>query len=239
MFVVLFLISGRLLSQNTFSDNKTSGDFSFSISGNYISSASVQLYADSDNPVEGNLLTEIDGGYSLGLNLRKRIFGDNIFLTVSSEYISVKDDELYQVLHSDTNMFKLNVSEELTVVPLELSLYYLLPGFFKNTNIYIGGGIGTYFGNRKRQLGPYFSETVSNSLNFSMNVLFCAEYMFSGNFAANFELRFRDAQYRVVSRYPSGSINIDGVVYYFRREFESNIFVDGLRMGFGLTYFLF
>ncbi len=230
------MIYNHLLCQNS---DKTSGDFSVSISGNYISSASVQLYADSENPIERNLLTEIDGGYSLGVNMRKRIFGDNIFLTLSSEYISIKDDELYQVLNTDSNFFKINVSEELTVIPLELSIYYLLPGFFKNTNIYIGGGIGTYFGNRKRQLGPYFSETVLKSLNFSLNVLFCAEYMLSENFAVNFELRFRDAQFSVVSRYPVDSITINGNVYYFPKEFRSDIFIDGLRIGFGLTCYLF
>ncbi len=239
VFLLTVLFCDRSFSQNSVIHEKTLNDFSVSVSGNYISSASLQLYSGTGNLVEENLLTELEGGYSIGLNLKKRIFGDNIFLTLSSEYISLQDDELYQVLYTDSNLFKINVSEKLTVIPLELSFYYLLPEFFKNTNIYIGGGIGTYFGNRKRQLGPYFSETLSTSLNFSMNVLFCAEYKLSENFAANIELRFRDAQYGVFSRYPYDSITIDGVVYHFPQEFKSDIFIDGLRIGFGFTYFVF
>lgn len=238
--IVFFLLSfNNSQSQSPFISEKMKNDFSVSISGNYISSASIQLYSNSNNIVEGNLLTEVDGGYSIGLNLRKRFIGDNIFISVSTEYISIKDDNLYQILQNDSNSFKIDVKEELSVFPLEFSIYYLLPEFFKNTNIYIGGGIGTYFGDRKRQLGPYISETVSKSLNFSMNVLFCAEYSLSRKFAANFEMRFRDASYGVVSRYTENDITINGIMYSFPGEFESKIFIDGLRIGFGLTYFIF
>lgn len=213
-------------------------EISVSVSGNYISSASIQLYSNSNNLFEENLLTEMEGGYSIGLNIKKRIFNDNIYMALSTEFISVTDDNLYQVLQSDSNLFKLDVKEELTVFPLELSIYYMLPNFFTNTNIYFGGGVGTYFGNRKRRLGPYYTETLSRSIHFSMNVLFCTEYMLSRNIAANFEVRFRDAQYGVLSRYPEGTINIDGIIYSFPQEFESNIFIDGIRIGFGLTYFI-
>jgi opacity protein-like surface antigen len=239
LLILIILIFSNSQSQQTDAVNKFPRDLSVSVSGNYISSASIQLYEGSENFLEGNFLTELEGGYSLGLNIRKRIYEDNLFLSLSTEYISIKDDNLYQVLQSDTNFFKLNVEEELTVFPLELSIYYLLPDFFRNTRIYIGGGIGTYFGDRKRQLGPYVSETTSRAINFTMNVLFCAEYSLGNNLAANFEIRFRDAQYRVRSRYPENSITIDGINYVFPQEFNSRIFIDGLKIGLGITYFIF
>ncbi|MBN1633248.1 MAG: hypothetical protein JW917_03695 [Ignavibacteria bacterium] len=239
IFIIIFLIFSNSQSQFLSSSNSSPKDFTVSVSGNYISSASIQLYADSENYLEGNLLTELEGGYSLGLSIRKRLINENLFVSLSSEYISIKDDNLYQILQSDSSLFKLDAKEELTVFPLELSICYLLPNFFKNTNIYIGGGIGTYFGNRKRQLGPYVSETRSKSINFTINVLFCAEYYLSENIAANFEMKFRDAQYRVTSRYNENSITIGGVDYVFPQEFNSRIFIDGLKIGLGFSYFVF
>lgn len=239
IFLIFFFIFSNSQSQQTEPRHKSPGDFSVSVSGNYISSASLQLYDGSENFLEGYLLTELESGYSLGLTFRKRFLNDNLFLSLSTEYIFIRDDNLYQVLQSDSNFFKLDAGEELTVFPLELSINYLLPDFFRNTKIYIGGGLGTYFGDRKRRLGPYISTTTSRGINFSLNVVFGAEYYFTDNLAANFEIKFRDAQYRVTSRYPVNSITIDEVTYYFPQEFGSRIFVDGLKIGLGFTYFVF
>jgi len=236
---ILLIITEHTPAQNNPDIKSMSNSLSLTVSANYISSASIQLNSSSENIVERNLTTEIDGGYSAGINIKKRIFNSDLFVSLSSEYIRIKDNNLYQVLQNDTNIFKLDAKEELTLFPVELSLYYLLPDFFSNTNVYIGGGIGTYFGDRKRQLGPYVTETVSRRIHFSLNVHFSFDYFISDNLATNFEVRFRDAQYGVTSRFPVSSVTINEIIYEFPRQIESVIFIDGLRIGLGLTYTFF
>ncbi|MCX6166188.1 MAG: hypothetical protein NTU73_15235, partial [Ignavibacteriae bacterium] len=77
---------------------------------------------------------------------------------------------------------------------------------------------------------------VSKKPMFSLNVLFGAEYLLDNHFSMSLEMKVRDGKYKVQSRFPVDNVTLDGQTYYFDKDFESKIFIDGLKMSFGIGY---
>jgi hypothetical protein len=211
-------------------------DISISASMNYISSASIMLDPGSSDLIERSSAVNLKGGYGYGVTLKKRIIGDNIYLGISTEYIKIKDDQLTIILENDYNFVRARVTETVEMIPLELSVYFNIPRFVDNLNVYLGGGAGFYFGNRTRKMAGMETVTLSKSPLFSLNVLFGTEYFIGKNFSLNLEMKVRDGKYKVHSQFPVGSVTYENQTYYFDRDFQSKVFIDGLKISLGVGY---
>jgi len=238
--IILVLIytgfSHQSFSQNNFL-NKFFKDFIFTTSLNYISSATIQLNPNNSDLVERNSTTDVKGGYGYGFTLKKRIIGDDIYLGISTEYIKITDDQETDVVENAIDVQTVHVSESLEVIPVEMSLYFNIPRFADNLNVYLGGGFGFYFGSRTRKMVGLETSTISKDPMFSLNVLFGAEYMLDNHFAMNFEIKVRDGTYAVHSRFPTDRVRLNDQVYYFQQDLNSRIYVDGMKVSLGIGYF--
>ncbi len=202
----------------------------------YVSSASIQLNPFSADLSKRTQTEELSGGYGYGLTIRKKMFRDDITFGISAEYMKIKDRELVQLLNNDSSTVRVRVSEELTVIPLEFTGYFDLPDFSENLRIFLGGGVGVYFGDRKRSILNVSSSTISKKIGFSLVVLSGMEYKISDEISGVFEIKFREAEYKVKSEFPVSGIVINNVNYEFDKELYSKIFVDGLKLSFGISY---
>jgi hypothetical protein len=238
IFLVFILISfhSDIYSQNSFFKNILH-DFCITPSFNYVSSASILLNPYNSDLIEKNSTAELSGGYGYGVTVKKRIFGDDIYLGVSTEYIKIKDDQLTTTLDNDEAYEKVWVTETLEMIPIELSLYFNIPQFVDNFNVYLGGGAGIYFGNRTRKMVGMETTTLSKTPMFSLIVLFGMEYFVSNNMSLNLEMKVREGKFRVKNHFPTDNVTLDGETYYFDQDFESKIYVDGLKVSFGLGYY--
>jgi len=212
-------------------------DFSISIGLNYITSASIQLNPFSADIIERNTMEDIKGGYSVGFSIKKKLFIEDFYVSLSTEYLSIKDKENYETLSNDTSIINFGVTEELKVIPIEATLIYKLPRFVDNFDIYIGGGAGIYLGDRIRTLYRYKSETLEKKIYLNLNVMLGVEYYLSSNVSAYFDMKFREGEYEVKSRYQTNVIEFDGLPYYFNPDIHSRIYVDGIRFSGGINYY--
>ena len=78
LFVLLFILNSSISYPQVFSFSSLYEGLSLSVTGNYISSASIQLYPNSYNIVEKNVFDELKGGYGYGISLRKKFFHDDL-----------------------------------------------------------------------------------------------------------------------------------------------------------------
>ncbi len=241
---VALLIPSIGFSQNTVSNStlKTNSDSPFFsdviVSGslNYVSSATIQLAPYSADLVERNSTLDISGGYGYSFSLRTKLFRNDLFLGVTAEFIKIQDNDAVLTLEGDTSVARIKLTESITAYPVESTAYFNVPSFQENLNIYLGGGIGLYSGDRKRKFLNYESETISKSFGLSLVVLSGIEYYFEKNFMSFMELRFRDGEYDVKSKFPLDFVNINGVSYPLGKEINSKIFLDGLKVSIGLGY---
>ncbi len=210
--------------------------YSIMPSVNYVSSASIQLNAFSADLFEKSQTEELVGGYGYGVSIRKKFFREDLSFGITTEFLKIFDDELTQTFESDSNRVRTRVSEELWMLPVELTGYFNVPKFTEDLNIYLGGGVGVYFGDRKRTVGNLQSKTISRQSSFSFVILSGIEYLFTNQIAGVFEVRFRQGEYKVKSEFPATSITINGNTYPLEKNLNSKIFVDGLKLSLGVAY---
>ena len=149
--LIILVVSGEAGAQNNFIRN-IFRDYSITVSGNYVSSATIMLNPSSSDLVEKSSSVETKGGYGYGVTLKKRIFGDDFYLGISTEYIKIFDDQLVTSLDNGDDIVNVRLSESLEMVPVEFALYFNMPRFANNFNMYLGGGFGFYFGNRTQKM---------------------------------------------------------------------------------------
>lgn len=207
------------------------------LTGNYISSATIQLNPYSSDIIERNTTDEVKGGYGYGVSIKKKLWGDNFFISLSTEYLKISDNTLSTTLENDTSFVRVHVSETLSFIPIELAFYFNIPQSLENFNIFLGGGAGIYFGNRTRSMVGYETQTISKSPMINILVLFGMEYMLDKHLSMLFEMRVREGEYKVSNRFPVDNVTLDGVTYYFQQELNSKVFIDGLKLSFGLGYY--
>jgi len=224
-----------IFSQNS-APHFSVGNLIFSGSFNYVSSATIKQSPYSADIIERNSLIDVRGGYGYAFGVKTKLFRNDLFFGITGEFIRIEDAEAEQTLENDSSIARIRVTEVLTVTPIEFTAYFNIPSFEENLNIYLGGGIGVYMGDRVRRIQNYESETISKSLGLSLVVLSGMEYYFEKNIMAFMEMRFREGEYDVKSKFPIGTVTVRGQTYNLGREMNSKIFLDGLRLSVGLGY---
>jgi len=235
LFIFIVNIPAGIFSQGVTATHTGYG-FSVIPHVSFISSSTLQLYALSNDAFQRSQAEEISGGYGYGLSIRKNLFTEDLTFGISIENINIKDDALTQTFSNDSLTVRARVTEELSVIPVEFTGYFSLPQFADNLEIYLGGGIGVYFGDRVRTILNLQSKTISKKPGYSLVILSGMAYKFTKQFSGIFELKFREAEYTVNSEYSVSEIKINGNYYDLPQELYSSIFVDGLKVSLGISY---
>lgn len=236
LLTLALLFPSLIFSQNSVPHVPLFGDLIVSGSLNYVSSATIQLAPYSSDLVERNSSLELSGGYGYSFSIRTKILRNDLFLGITAEYIKIQDNNAILVLEGDTNTARIKLSETVTAYPVELTAYFNVPSFQENMNIYLGGGLGLYSGDRVRRIQNFESETISKTLGLSLVVISGIEYYFEKNLMTFMEMRFRDGEYDVKSKFPLSSITVNGASYPLGKEMNSKIFLDGLKISLGIGY---
>ncbi len=203
---------------------------------NYVSSAVIQLNAFSESAFERSQTEELSGGYGYGLTFRKKIFNDDLAFGLNVNYLYIYDNEIIQTFQEGESRVRARVTEELWIVPVEFTGYFNIPNFSDNIEIFLGGGLGAYFGDRKRTILNLESNTVSKDPGYSFLVLSGMEFLITKQFSGVFEMRFSQGEYTVKSEYPASAINSNGTIFQLDKNLNSKIYVDGLRLSLGVAY---
>lgn len=238
IFILFFtlLMTSNIYSQGM-SERFEFRSFSITPFVNYVSSASIQQNPNSTDIIEKNQITDLYGGLSYGISIKKKMFGDDIMLGVSAEYLKIEDDSHTERVFNGPASVNLRVTEIVWVVPLEFSVYYKIPRFSDSFGLYLGGGMGVYFGDRERQIFNMKTETKSKEQALNFHIATGGEYNLSRNLSAVFEITFREGEYKVKSSFPSDQVTINGSRYDIQQDYDSKVFIDGLKLGLGLSYY--
>jgi len=212
--------------------------FSLAVFGTYISSAELQNNPRSTDPFARNANTDLTGGYGYGaeLNFEPALFDLGLIFYVSSEYFRSRTNDIIIRLNNGENSTNVRVNEDYTIIPIEAGIKWFLPVSTDNFKIYIGGGGGIYLGDRTRTMVNLTSNNISKQAGFSLNILSGMEYYIARNLSANFELKFREANFEIESTYGSNSITVNGGDYLIESPFYTKFIVDGVRLSAGLKY---
>jgi hypothetical protein len=212
---------------------------SFSIGLNFVytTDARIFLNPNSPDPVERNSSFGLSDIINPGINFRYKLL-DEILLGLNIEYMKSTATGMNEKVISNGFLRYINVEDGFEMIPVELSIYYMLPFSTEKLKFLMGGGLGYYYASMIRKFGDVQVSNAKRDFAYGVQVAIDMDYLLTDNIALKGEMKFRDPQISVKSMYNKLQYNYNGsIVKLTRQEFDSQIDVNGITFVLGTIFY--
>ena len=191
------------------------GNYSISLKLSYTTSSKIFLNSNSPDLFLRGKYLSIENIYGGGFEVRRKIPDTQIQIGLSADYVSKLE-----------NFTGTKTKDGFWTIPVELTGYFYIPVLDKDVKIFIGGGGGYYIGERTYSISQSNAQVVSRSPGVGIHILGGVDYYFYKGLGVRSQLKFRDVQFKTISRFPGTSTN----------DLNSQINIDGMTVEMGLVY---
>lgn len=206
------------------------GSISVSLKGNLTTSSRLFTDPNSADPFERSQYLALEDFFGYGIELRYQIPESNIALGLSADYIRAKDQQSMTIVST-----VVPIEDGYRVVPVELTGYFLIPLSGPTFGVYMGGGIGAYFGDRLYRVGDTEAPTTSARHGYGIHVLGGMSYRFNTWFSLDAEMKFRDLQFQTTNRFASSTVTYRGVIIPVS-QLDASVHTDGVIFQLGTVF---
>ena len=207
---------------------------SVALKGSLTTASRVFTDPNSSDAFQRSQFFSLEDFFGYGVEVRYQLPETNVALGLSADYIETTIGQSIPLSTSKS----VPVEDGYRVIPLELTGYFLIPVSSQTFGVFMGGGVGVYFGKRLYKLGDTEKPTTEAGRGFGIHVLGGLSYRFTEWFSLNAEMKFRDLQFQTtnqfitstamykgmpisVSRTPSNArVHTDGVVFQLATAFH-------------------
>lgn len=209
-------------------------NLSLILRGTYTTSSRIFVSPDASTEEQRAQFFQLDGITGGGIELRYRWPGEQFFFTLSADFLS-QSQERNQFLSFSPSR-RLPVTEGLTLVPVELGMHTYIPIGSESIRLSMGGGIGLYIGERIFRVAGVEAAMQNNPVRFGIHVASGVEYRVFSSVWLCGEMKFRDPEFRAVSRFMQERTEFEGTAITFpQNEFSSRVNVNGIAFSFGVV----
>lgn len=210
--------------------------FSLSASMNYTTSARIYLNPNSpDFDLRSQVFT-LSTIYSPSFELRYGLRKD-IFIGISTELIKKTDMDNLVVVTQSGQQRVITVEDGFRVIPVELFIYYLLPFSTENFKMLMGGGAAYYYGEQIRKFGDEDVSNLSRQFAYGIQVSVATDYMINSFLSLRGEMKFRDPEILVTSRYNKKTVDYFGQKIVLNKDqFDTKININGVTFLIGFAF---
>jgi hypothetical protein len=230
-YIIIFflLIHSTLLCQYN-------GSFiSVGVYGVYTTSASIFLNPNASDVVIRNQSFVIEDILNPGADIRIRI-SEPLIIGLNVENIEITESSPNLSAFVGGSVVRLNAEDGFRLIPIELTVYYLLPFSTEGWKFLMGGGVAYYNGEFIRKVGNTSVSNVNKEAEFGIQVSASIDYVPIDLVAIRFQMKFRDPQFTVTSQYDQQEIEYQGhTVILPEGSFETKINMDGITFMLGLA----
>ncbi len=202
--------------------------FMLILKGSLTTSSQIYTNPDAPDPIDRSQYTPLKDSFGYGLELNYRIPETNIAVSLSADYIDATT--------SASILRIVPVTDGYTVIPVELTGYFIIPLSGPTFGIFMGGGAGLYFGERHYQIGGVDAPAVSRTPGFGIHVLGGISYRFNEWFSLVGEMKFRDVQFSSRNSFGVSDIVYQGVLVHPAPPGDANIHTDGVIFQLGAAF---
>jgi outer membrane protein W len=213
-------------------------DHNFGIAANlvYTTSAEIFLNPNSSDPVVRNQSYSLEDVFNPSLDVRYRL-SEFFILGLNVEYINKSAEAPNLTAFVGSQLIVFNVEDGFRVIPFELTAHYFFPFSTEDFKFLMGGGIGYYRGEFIRKFSDVDLSVVQRKIALGIHVSASLDYMVINNFSVRFEMKFRDPQYEVKSKYNKTEVIYQGETVNLPVDaFETKVNIDGLTFVIGIVY---
>jgi outer membrane protein W len=211
-------------------------DFSLSAGMVYTTSAKIFLSPNSSDPFLRNNSFPLSDILNPSFEFRYLIM-DQLIASLNVEYMTASDRGRNLTVFIGGSTATIEVEDGFKLIPIELSLYYLMPFSSNSFKFLMGGGIGYYHGEHTRKFGNAEVLNEERKAAYGIQVAIGMDYIPVDNIIIKSEMKFRDPQFTVTSRYTDRDVVYNNTTIRLAQEtFDSKINVDGVTFLIGLAY---
>ncbi|MFC2083493.1 hypothetical protein ACFLS9_00395 [Bacteroidota bacterium] len=209
-------------------------NWGLSLSYNYTSTSKMFLFPKAVDPILRSQNIELNDILSYSAELRFYLT-DEFAIAIGSEYMKETKKRDF-VFGGPTGSFRVEVEEGFLLVPIELSAYFILPFSTQSFKFYMGGGLGIYLGNHIRKYKGIELESADRMPALGIHVNTGMDYIINDFFSVRGEMRFRDPQFEMKSKFNKDEVEYGGEVYELTDStFESKVNIDGITFTVGIV----
>ena len=223
-----------IISTNAFAQfNKT---FGVSVNAVYNTSASIYLSPNSSDVILRNNSFLIENIFNPAVDFRYKM-SESIVVGFNTEYMTSTSIGPNLTVFLGNSTVTIDVEDGFRLIPLELSAYYLLPFSTERFKFLMGGGMGFYIGSHIRKFGDVEVSNAERKTAYGIHVSISMDYLIKDFISVRSEMKFRDPQFTVKSKYSKKEVNYNGnVIRLAQDSFDSKINVDGVTFILGLAF---
>jgi outer membrane protein W len=231
-YILLLILGLQMCTKAQYNNNK----FSIGISGVYTTTAKVYLNPNSSDITLKNQFFLLEDIFNPAIDIRYRLT-EPLIIGINLEYITkTAMGPNLRVLYGNS-IVTINIEEGFKLIPVELSIYYLVPFSTENFKFLMGAGAGYYFGEHIRKFGDVKVKSTELSSAYGIHVSIAMEYMLRDNVGLRTEMKFRDPQFNLKNKYNKEIVNYNGgTITLLQDHFDSKINVDGVTFVLGATF---
>lgn len=213
--------------------------YDFSISSNlvYTTSAEIYLNPNAVDPVIRNRSFEIQDVLNPSIDLRYRI-SEPLIAGICVEYMKSSQSGRNLVVYEGNNEIRLETEDGFILIPIEASVYYVMPFSTQAFKFLMGAGIGMYNGEFTRNFGDTDVSTIERQTAFGIQVSISMEYLPLDRAGLRFEMKFRDPEFKTRNRYNKDKVIYNGnEITILRNSFDAKINVNGVTFLLGAALY--
>jgi hypothetical protein len=209
------------------------GGLSVILKGNYTTSSEIFTNPTANDAFSRSQSFLVDGAFGYGVEVKYRIPRSMIAVGASVEYLEASLDRTVAIAFREG----VPVEDGYRVIPVEVTGYFIIPFSTRTFQVYIGGGVGTYFGKRTFRLAGVEAPTVDSRPGFGIHVVAGIGYGINDWFSIIGEMKFRDLQFASTNDFSDSRIQYGGAVLNVNSEpFESKVHTDGIVFQLGAAF---
>lgn len=226
LLTILILASFPLYAQF---DGK---DFSVSVNYNFTTTSKLFLQPNSPDPIIRETHEDLEDISHYSAEFRYAL-SDIIQVGIGTEYIQ----KSYINRNYNLSGTLAELKDGYKVIPVELSIYYLLPFSVESFKFMMGGGGGLYFGSHIRELGDLTVSTFDRNIGYGIHVMVGIDYLINQSFSVRGQMRFRDPEFQMKNKYSDRIVTYNGNAYLLATDtFTSKVNIDGVTFTIGVVF---
>ena len=231
----LWVVLLPLILPNVLCGAERNAKYSIALKGTYTSSS--KLYP-SPEAAQEDLRTqniEFNNLFGLGLEVRRQLGSESVELGIGVEFLRASKDGLASGPGGSPRV-QLPIEDGYRFVPLELTGYFVVPFSTQKVKFFMGGGAGFYYGDRTYRVINRTAQTVESRVAFGIHVLTGVDYFIDRFLSVRGEVKFRDPQFDITSKFTDTQVQHDGRTYRLSQQpFVSRVNLDGLVLNLGIV----
>lgn len=202
--------------------------------GNYTTSSKLFVNPDAPSEEQRSQYSQFDGVAGGGIELRYHWLAENLFFTLSVDYLTKRQQQDQIVAFAGTTN-RVPVSDGFYCIPVEFGVHTYIPLGSESLRMSMGGGVGAYYGTRVLRVADVEAARQSAPLKIGIHIVSGFEYRVTPGVWLRGDMRFRDPELRTVNHFTQQSTEYNSVTVTFpRSDFTSKINLDGLTFSVGI-----